>query len=82
MAKSASPRSVRQQPPEERCWTLAGLMSRLGHVVREADGKVGGEAEDDLAVVLETSGEGAGMTGQELGCLARLPVRARASAPV
>src|SRR5438552_11377294 len=28
IAKSASPRRVRQVPPEARCWTLTGRMSR------------------------------------------------------
>ena len=57
IAKSASPGRVRQVPPEVRCRTLAGRMSRSGLVGGESDGQVDSEAEDHVLVVAELAGQ-------------------------
>lgn len=43
---------------------LGGTNVALGLVVGEGDSEVGGEAEDDLAVVFETAGQRTGMSDQ------------------
>jgi hypothetical protein len=57
MAKSASSSRVRQQPPEVRCWTLTGLMSRPAWLLGEPDGQIGGELQDHVLVVAEAAGQ-------------------------